>query len=441
MTDFPEEKEYDYESDPRPTRLKNYEKKFIIKAKELHPDYLYHEVVGKYENSATKVNIWCTIHEEFFLQTPGAHVASKPQGCPKCGHKKRSDFCRSNADEFIKKAEAFHGKGKYLYHLVIYINNSTKVDIWCVKCNEIRKQCPSSHLNHGCKVCGKEISALKQLKDENVFIKEAIEIHGEDKYSYDKVIYTGAHNKVKIYCKKHEYYFEQTPHSHVHHKSLCVKCGYEYVSLLTRKDQDVFIKEAVEIHGEDKYSYNKVEYVNSKTKINIYCKKHKKYFLQEPHCHLSGQGCPSCINKTEGMLHDWLLKNITKDVISQFKFNNSKFKYDFMFSYKNKKIILELDGEQHFIQVSNWKSPEHAKQRDIEKIILANEEGYHILHLLQDDVYYNKNNWDKKLIKYLNKLSSIDYYFIDTKNIYKSHIIELKETIKENSIDYVSSLF
>jgi hypothetical protein len=54
-----------------------------------------------------------------------------------------------------------------------------------------------------------------------------------------------------------------------------------------------FIEKAIKIHG-DKFDYSKVNYINSKTKINIKCNKCYYLFKQKPSNHLNGQGCPVC---------------------------------------------------------------------------------------------------------------------------------------------------
>ena len=51
-----------------------------------------------------------------------------------------------------------------------------------------------------------------------------------------------------------------------------------------------------EIHG-DKYIYDKVNYINSITKVEIICKIHGSFF-QRPDSHLRGKGCKHCNNKT-----------------------------------------------------------------------------------------------------------------------------------------------
>lgn len=53
-----------------------------------------------------------------------------------------------------------------------------------------------------------------------------------------------------------------------------------------------FIEKAKQVHG-DKYDYSEVEYLGSEIPISIICKHHGK-FLQTPHIHIQGHGCPLC---------------------------------------------------------------------------------------------------------------------------------------------------
>ena len=55
-----------------------------------------------------------------------------------------------------------------------------------------------------------------------------------------------------------------------------------------------FINKAREVHG-DKYDYSKVDYINCDIKVVIICSEHGE-FLQRPHEHIKGQGCPKCGN-------------------------------------------------------------------------------------------------------------------------------------------------
>lgn len=53
-----------------------------------------------------------------------------------------------------------------------------------------------------------------------------------------------------------------------------------------------FIEKSKKVHG-DKYDYNLVKYINTKTKVKIACKKHG-IFEQVPYTHLNKCGCPKC---------------------------------------------------------------------------------------------------------------------------------------------------
>jgi len=115
----------------------------------------------------------------------------------------------------------------------------------------------------------------------------------------------------------------------------------------------------------------------------------------------SGTWCPNCKNKTEAKLLTWL-KDKCDDVIPQATFDwaickatNSNYVYDFYLPRVN--IIIELDGDQHFRQVLNWKSPESTQQRDVDKMLLALQNGAHFIRIYQDDVYHDRENWENQL--------------------------------------------
>jgi len=92
-------------------------------------------------------------------------------------------------------------------------------------------------------------------------ISRFVGIHG-DKYDYSLVIYTRAHDKVKILCPNHGM-FEQTPNNHEVKKQGCPICGG------TKKlNYHTFISKAKVIHS-NKYDYSLVDYVHNKNKVKI----------------------------------------------------------------------------------------------------------------------------------------------------------------------------
>ena len=69
-------------------------------------------------------------------------------------------------------------------------------------------------------------------------------------------------------------------------------CGKENSDRKQSLTLNEFIEKSKQIHN-GKYIYDKVNYVNLKTKVCIICPKHGE-FWQAPHSHLRGQGCPKC---------------------------------------------------------------------------------------------------------------------------------------------------
>lgn len=177
----------------------------------------------------------------------------------------------------------------YLYNKTVYVNDTTKVTITCKEHGDF-EQTPHYIRRKdrgGCPLCKRNKSGY-QVFDTKSFIKKAKEIHG-NKYLYTSAEYVNTNTKLVITCKIHGD-FEQTPNSHTHGAG-CPKCA------MVKKDNDpsrchLFISKAKEIHN-NKYNYDKVHYVNNKTKVIITCKKHGD-FEQTPNRHIAGNGCPKC---------------------------------------------------------------------------------------------------------------------------------------------------
>ena len=65
----------------------------------------------------------------------------------------------------------------------------------------------------------------------------------------------------------------------------------------------------------------------------------------------------------------------------------------FDFVIEELKIIIEIDGPQHFVQVAKWTSPEIQKEKDKFKINCANENGFSVIRLLQIDILKDNFDW------------------------------------------------
>lgn len=104
-----------------------------------------------------------------------------------------------------------------------------------------------------------------------------------------------------------------------------------------------------------------------------------------------GKRCNLCKNKTEKKLFSWLQEhNFNVEIQVKFYWCKKNKNYHMILYIK---LLLELDGPQHFRQIRNWKSPEEIKNKS------ALENRYRIIQICQEIVYSDKENWDNQLLK------------------------------------------
>lgn len=190
----------------------------------------------------------------------------------------------------------------------------------------------------------------------DIFIEKSIKTHG-NKYDYSKVVYIDNRTSIIITCPKHGDFY-QRPHSHYNRGQGCPECAKENKSIMFRSNNSKFIDQAKIVHG-NIYDYSKVEYGPNghNHKVILICNKHGE-FLQTPHAHLMGQGCPICKNSIgETKIRVFLEKN--KIEFEQYKtfdscINKRFLRFDFYLPKFN--ICIEYDGKQHFLKESKFYS-------------------------------------------------------------------------------------
>ena len=99
-----------------------------------------------------------------------------------------------------------------------YITVKCKIDgtIWNTKPNWLKA-------GRGCQTCYNNRRGLSRLKNTDVFIEQAKQIHN-DKYDYSKTIYQGRFKPITIICPKHGE-FKLSPDKHLGRKQGCPKCS------------------------------------------------------------------------------------------------------------------------------------------------------------------------------------------------------------------------
>lgn len=365
-------------------------KEFIERAENIYSDSMFNYNMTNYINPNKEVNIFCNKCKKIFTDTPYNHL--EKQGCINCANSKYYAQLK-----FIKKAKELHGD-KYLYDRVKYRHRNIYVEIGCIICEKYFIQTPDIHL----RTLGCSHYNIKRKSPEK-FIEDAKAIHG-DLYLYDKAEYKLDSEYVTIGCTKCNNYFPQTANCHLR------GYGCPYCAGNIRKTNEEFIEDAKAIHG-DRYRYDKVEYKNCKTYVNIGCPLCETYFPQTPSDHLSGYGCPNCKFSAGERLIKSYLDDMKIPYKTQFSIDSKK-RYDFLIRY----LIVEYNGLQHFKYVPFFHHNEDGfnkrKQVDVDKTINAIKNGYRIAHL--DYNIKDKNALSKHLIPLLS--SNNDFSEINAAN-------------------------
>lgn len=379
---------------------------FIKRAKLIHGDrYDYSKV--NYVNNSTKIILFDNVLKEYFTITP----ASILNGCGNKNNVKNilSQKFSMGKNTFVEKAMKKHGD-RYDYSKVNYINNRTKVCIICPEHGEFQ-QTPDKHLRgQGCPKCCRKNK--KYTTDE--FIEQAIKIHG-NLYDYSETVYgKNKKEKVKIICPKHGS-FLITPESHLQGG------GCKYCTVGDVFNTEDFINKAKNIH-KNKYIYDKTIFTGAFNKVIITCPQHGD-FLQTPHKHIQGHGCPECaklFRKKETELYN-ILKSVFKESDIIHSYYNPKIlgKQEIDIYFPNEKIGIEFQGEQHFIPIDfsgrgvEWATKlfENNQQRDIKKKEACNNNNITLLYFsnvleeefLGEKVYHKYSDLIEKINQVIKK--------------------------------------
>ena len=285
--------------------------------------------------------------------------------------------------EFITESIIIHGD-KYNYDDVVYVNNKTKVKIYCNTCKDYFYTKPICHTRGN--ICKKCLHNNKR-RSLDEFILNASKIHNNE-YNYDNVVYKNNKTKIEIICKKHGS-FLQRPDNHISGQ----KCPLCQPNL--KSNTIDFINKSIKIHA-DKYDYSHTNYINAKYKLDIFCKKCNNTFSITPNDHLDGHGC-SCNSHVKNnsknvinikkILDDNNIKYIREKTFDDCKLTK-KLRFDYYLIDYN--ICIEYDGKQHYesiyffggieklkiIQLSDNIKTKYCKNNNIKLIRIRYDDDY-----------------------------------------------------------------
>ena len=247
--------------------------------------------------------------------------------------------------------------------------------------------------------------------------------------------------KYKFICSNCNHTFEALPNNISNHH-FCPYCSNQ--KLCDNNFCITCFNKSLASHYDSKYfsSKNNINprmiFKGTASKYIFNCENCKEeYLMISSHFALGGQRCICTVNKTETKLYNHLKEtyNINREKKFDWCINpltNRELPFDFYLSDHN--ILIELDGRQHFEQVSNWEAPEETRKRDTHKMVEAFKRGFTIIRIFQEDVFNDKNDWPSKLISCIKKYDQNKIIFIEAvEEVYSQHIQDLKD----NNVDSI----
>jgi very-short-patch-repair endonuclease len=275
--------------------------------------------------------------------------------------------------------------------------NNVNIGRWCPYCSN-KKLC---ELNRNCKKCFDKcfasVERTKNWSDKN--FEEPFEV------------LKNSHKKYWFDCEcEHE--FKASLSDITSKNSWCPYCANRLLCNKESNCKSCYNKSFASIERSKNLSTK-----NIKNPIEVFKSTAEKFWFdcdkcgnifESKLCHITdGSWCPKCRYKTEDKLFS-IISQIYLTLNQQFKVDWCKDKKHLPFDFviDERKIIIEQDGEQHWKQVAKWKTPEHNRQRDLYKMKCANENGFSIIRILQEDVFKDKYDWVKELCENIEKITN-----------------------------------
>lgn len=194
----------------------------------------------------------------------------------------------------------------------------------------------------------------------------------------------------------------------------CKECSHIDEKLIcnARPDLKIYFQEK-----DLRYFYTKS--VGSSLKLDFICPicKEVKHIAINTLCR-SGLGCTNCSDKIsfgEKFFRN-ILEQLSVNYIYQFKFKNTtlyndkEYKPSYDFCIPSMKLIIEIDGEQHYEDNNFFNN--NQKEKDIIKDKFASDNGYELIRILYKS--YDYDNFMYNITTKLNKYFSFDNIDITT---------------------------
>lgn len=318
-------------------------------------------------------------------------------------------MCFEKSFEKHEKAKFWSSDRNKLSPRQVSAGSHEKFWFECEECDHSFKMSPKCvSIGQFCPFCSNNKMCLSEKCD--VCFRKSFSNHEKAKFwSFQKnkktprEVFMHSNKKYWFDCNKCNHSFESSPDK-IFVGRFCPFCSGE--KLCISEGCDFCFKKSFASHEKSvfwNYERNKTipREIFSKSEKKCWFRCAKKHEFSSVLRNVSnGSWCPKCRNKTECKLFSFLEGNFAGPV-HQFRVSwckNPETGKFLPFDFCVGKTIIELDGKQHYEQVSNWQSPELTQKNDRYKENCAIKNGYSVLRILQEDVWKNKIDWKELLL-------------------------------------------
>jgi hypothetical protein len=286
--------------------------------------------------------------------------------------------------EFVAKAVAVHGVGRYDYSQVVYSSNAGKVNIRCPKHGAFKQMAFAHWGGQGCPSCARERKPGPPTKPMGEKIKLLEAAHGG---KYDYSLLRGdfkANDTISVVCPEHGVF---TPKYSNHLNGTgCPVCAGQGLS------REQWIERFRGVHG-TKFDYSLLpDEITARGTVAIICPAHGQ-FSQKVHSHHCGNGCLKCRyeNKQLGAggwgKTRWLRvaegRACTLYCVRLFNSKESFFKVGITSQSTDKRFKGRLDNLYSLSKVFAYKSADPEEIWNLEQLIKRNFKALRYIPLEQ----------------------------------------------------------
>lgn len=364
---------------------------FVVMSKSVFGGNKFDYSKTLYRKMSEKVVFVCAVHGSEWSQLPQNHLKGN-NPCQDCNGQRPI-----NREEFIKRSKELFGTNRFDYSKVKEIKGiHTKITLICNKHNEEFIQEAWSNLNSkiGCPECN-----ITAKMSPGKIKQKALLVHSGLMFDYSRVEWNkGIREKQTIGCHVGEHgFFKQSFDGHLMGKNPCQICYKE--NRLTKTDE--FIERVKNVHGEDRYGFDKVFLKNGlQGDATLRCNKHNEYFDYDMFRILQGlEGCVKCrnsnVSKKEKELADFVENDLGFSIERSYRKieHLSPKEVDIFIPEKN--VAIEFNGLY-------WHSEANGKDKNYhyEKWLNCENSGVRLLTVWEDE-WENKKDIVKSHLKHV----------------------------------------